>query len=100
MLLFSFLLLEFKRAVKRLCYLNILNGKNSCLNVCYRPAESKLKRGGWGAGRTTLFQIQALLLRSRLCAGISKRKSYPSFFGFSFIGITSMLLEKIFLKSN
>lgn len=45
-LLFFFLLLEFKRAVKRLCYLNILNGKNTCLNVYYRPTESRLNVGG------------------------------------------------------
>lgn len=86
-LLFFFLLLELKRAVKKLCYLNILSGKNTYLNVYYRQTESRLKM--WGGGNSSVSNSASVFEVKAFCMC----KSYPSFF-FSFIGITSMLLEK------
>lgn len=66
MLLFFFLLLELKRAVKKLCYLNILSGKNTYLNVYYRPTESRLKM--WGGGNSSVsnsasvFEVKAFCM--------------------------------------
>lgn len=82
MLLCFFLLLELNRVVKRFCCLNSLSGKYICLNVYYRPTANRLNMG---EGNHLVSNSGSMLLRSRLCAFISKSKSYPSFSGFSFI---------------